>query len=970
MNLKGLVEFVSLGLISLRSGKEVEHRDIFGREIEHADEFFHPQKFRGIPMFDADSILRHYGPQLKRLKEVIDIGDHRRAPNGRSLFDELYVDVLKRFITFAHMIPASEDHHHSHTGGLLTHSIEASIESLRWSRELKCHMTDMPDLNTQIKPVIDYCAWLGGLCHDIGKIMRDISVDAVEVIHPLTKRPIPMTSPVLSWYPQRESLIQWARANNISAYHVTWLRHRTHNRHNIDSGQILQPLLQGTYAMDYILSSPIRQELYSELVRCLSGFSHQKGHLPDCIRMGDSVSTNKALSIQYDPVRGQRRISTATKLYHCINIARREWEWNIQKARGWVIGREVYLRWSSAIDSIVHASVDNQYGLPTDTRSILTIMESNGFSHLFSQDCTNDRIIKFTPGDFTQKQIHDITTGKTPVSWLDLVKIVTPNVIFGENPVPPSMGGIVLLPNAKQFYLVSKDGEIEHLTPQAPAISQESPAEAATTNPAQVVTTQMAPAAPSAQVSVLPEQKPAKTPASGKPVSSKKQQPAPKPKPVDMLPKAASKKSALNAELFGDDIDEDAIDIEKITASLDEFDDLSELSIPLDSDTLPTLNDQLALESPEPHVAPVAEQIAIDPPPTKGLKTSATLESIIENKVTYYKTKKDVLIDALSAETLLEKPLQEILQSLKAANELKQNLMSPNVLTAFHEKDGVRHKCIPIEPKYHSIFADPALAEPSVNAGNTPQQQALMSGNNANAESSVIEQASTDAPKNSGSKTESVKAKQSTTKDSIKETAKENSGTDKSALEKSNTEPKKKRKSSNKDLSNKVLSEDLSNIEPSLPVPLKNDEDENSSIPAPQDDACEETNTVFDVTSEEVNSAEQMNMPQSVEHASTEDPLPPCISEDYSASLSALADSAPVNSLLHFLLKIEASGLISYAPDGKIEVNFSAVTSEKYKPVGKSKILIALVNAGGIRDGQKILIGLNELLQINIEEQS
>lgn len=950
MNLKGLVEFVSLGLISLRSSKEVEHRDIFGREIEYADEFFHPQKFRGIPMFDADSILRHYGPQLKRLREVIDIGDHRMAPSGRPLFDELYVDVLKRFVTFVHMIPASEDHHHSHTGGLLTHSIEASIESLRWSRELKCHMTDMPDLNTQIKPVIDYCAWLGGLCHDVGKIMRDISVDAVEVIHPVTKRPIPMTKPILSWHPQKESLIQWARDNKISAYHVTWLRHRTHNRHNIDSGQILQPLLNGTYAMDYILSSPIRQELYSELARCLSGFSHQKGHLPDCIRMGDSVSTNKALSIQYDPVRGHRRVSTATKLYHCINIARRDWEWNMQKSRGWVIGGDVYLRWSSAIDSIVHASVDNQFGLPTDTRSILTIMESNGFSHLFSQDCTNDRIIKFTPGEFTQKQIQEIITGRAPVSWLDLIKIVTPNVIFGENPVPPSMSGVVLLPNAKQFYFVSKDGEIDLLTPLLPPTEQ---ARDNSNHPTHVAHSsgQVPPLHASAQISLpaptVSEKPTTKPPASPKKAQSKKVDADKKPQPVDMLPKPAAKKSALNNELFGDDIEEQ---VSTNSTPNTELVTHKENEHAQPGDAVSSENSESDIATPESD-----SKSAAAPAVHKGLKTSVTLTSIIDMKVKFYKTKKDILVDASHAESILEKSLQEILQSLKATSELKQNLMSPNVLTAFHEVDGQKIKCIPIEPKFHLLFEHADVPATSIMDQGGHQEQKSVIDSKVSDDLSVNE--------NANNPPQSVKEKIDRDKKGGQEQTSITENSAQTSVTENSVAPKKRKNSKKEQLA---------------PVAPGQDSEKTSFIPAPQND-CINLPTLaipIDVSlaSNTDTPADDMHVGQPESGSGAENHIaqenstsvPP---DDFQASLNALAGSISTDTLLHFLMQIDSKQLVQYGPDGRIEINLGAVSSDKYKPVGKSRILIDLVNSAGIREGQKIVIGLDDLLKIKVGNQ-
>lgn len=764
---RGIAEYISLGLISLRPKKEAVHRDIYGREVEHADDFFHPQKFRGIPVFDADSILMHYKPQLERLREVVDIGDHRTTPDGKPLFEELFLNVIKRFITFVHMIPASEDHHHKNTGGLLTHSIEASIESLRWSKELKCQVTHMPDLDSQIKPIIDYSSWLGGLLHDVGKIMRDISVDAVEIIHPLTKRPVPMMSPILSWHPQKQSLTEWAKFNNISAYSVTWLRHRTHNRHNIDSGQILQPLLHGTFALDYLLSSPIKQEVYSELVRCLSGYTHQKGHVSDCMRMGDSVSTNRALSIQYDPVRGYRRVSTATKLYHCINHARKDWEWNRPKSQAWVIGGEAYIRWTAAIDAIIAASIDRQYGLPTDTRNILTIMESNGFTHLFDPECPNDRILKFVPGNFSDSQKMDIVSGKKPVAWIDLIKMVTPHVVFGENPVPPSMGGIIYLPNAKLFFYINKDGDIQPLN-QTVALPLDEQGGAAELMPPPSETVTAVTQGQSAPVLQVKPKSPAKGAASKtKPKNVVDTAPA---LPA-MLPKAAAKSSLLNAALFGDtaapvnddatiqsasvnDTKQDTPQSEAVLSNNDEkakpvqsknndatqaavmepaqlqsessIGELqNELSLSDEDDTASNTDiavDAISKSSTLDNIEPQEPSSSLIIP--KGITLSDTFKAILDKSVIFYKTERAVLIDANDAEAKLSQPLPEILKSLKAANELLLNPMKPAILTVMHDIGDRKVKCMSLAFQLTRIFTDvaPGVHNDSNNTSNTDEE--------------------------------------------------------------------------------------------------------------------------------------------------------------------------------------------------------------------------------------------------------
>ncbi|MAA94518.1 MAG: hypothetical protein CML22_07395 [Rheinheimera sp.] len=1007
--LKGLAEYISLGLISLRPKKEVVHRDIYGREVEHADDFFHPQKFRGIPVFDAESILIHYKPQLERLRDVVDIGDHRKTPGGKPLFDELFLNVIKRFITFVHMIPASEDHHHSNTGGLLTHSIEASIEALRWSKELKCQVTHMPDLDAQIKPIIDYSSWLGGLLHDVGKIMRDISVDAVEVIHPFTKRPVPMTSPILSWHPQKQSLTEWAKGYNISAYSVTWLRHRTHNRHNIDSGQILQPLLHGTYALDYLLSSPVKQEIYSELVRCLSGYTHQKGHVSDCMRMGDSVSTNRALSIQYDPVRGHRRVSTATKLYHCINHARKEWEWNRTKAQGWIIGAEAYIRWTSAIDAIIGASIDRQYGLPTDTRNILTIMESNGFTHLFDPESPNDRILKFCPGNFNDAQKSDIVSGKKPVTWIDLIKMVTPHVVFGENPVPPSMTGIIYLPNAKLFYYINKDGDIQPLNPtaelpsgQQDIISEQPAAIAQLHTPSQPAT---------AEGSNTSKTKPKKAAAPAVEQSTPKptkQKNTDVPALPPMLPKAASKSSSLNSELFGDtpvsnsesnastsnsNNDEAASQLEVSKTELqyelsinDCPDEISHSNMEVSQTDAeqPTQSNSDNKDSPEPSIAI-----------PKGITLSDTFRAVLDKKVVLYKTERAVLIDANDAEVKLGSPLSEILKSLKSANELLVNPMTPALLTTFHVFDGQKVKCISLAYQLTRIFTHLPVGQHNASVMDSTTAE-TSNKDNANNEKSVPEgKVSKTSIKETDSITDPVhNGKSSQT--SIEDAA--NSEHDKPADETSfipaalpNPEPITEDmlrafitpKTANrydghiyinidilcqsfaitdKQAHSQLLSIKALHVTPVDPEPVFKTRKRHgkpvvfAKLANIYDDALPNRAPVSKAGSNKADEAPKKEEPK----AQSE--------QDYSLSLTNLAEGASINTLISFLEAKKAKGLLTYLDNGKIAIELSAIPSSSYRPHSKAKIMHYLLSHGGEKQGTHIHISVDDLLRINLED--
>lgn len=1006
---RDLVEYVHQAIISLRPSKDAVYSDIYGRPVEHADEFFHPVKFRGIPVFDPDSILSHvnYQKQIDRLREVVDIGDHRKTPSGKLLFDELYIEVLRRFITYVHMVPASEDHHHAYTGGLLTHSIEASIEALRWSKELKCQITHMADQDAQIKPVLDYAAWLGCLLHDVGKIMRDVSVDAVEVIHPFTKMPIPLKNPIVSWYPQKESLTQWAKSNHISAYSVTWIRNRTHNRHNIDSAQILTPLLQGTYAMDYLLSSPIKQELFSELVRCLSGYTQHKGHLSDCIRMGDSVSTNRALQIQYDAIRGHRRISTATKLYQCISHARKTWEWNRPKAQGWVIGNEAYIRWSSAFDSILSASLDLNYGLPSDTRNILSIMEQNGFAHLFDPDAPNDRILKFTPGHFNNDQKQAIISGKQSVTWVDLVKMVTPHVIFGELPMPPSMAGIIFLPASKLFFSVNKDGDISPMRP----LQQLEQVESAATTPAELPTH-----TEPEQPVINTKSEPAKKTETAKKSSTKK----PKPDPITegfkpSLPKPAQNSNELRQSLFDNSEHEQSLQLEdgpRDGAALHGPDDISETtpkeitigespmdgaSVLQDSPVPSSVNIQDGIlrinEANTGHTQSIKDQPSdkqsvmesslIRIP--KNIRVSSAFQAMLDCKVHFYKTKKDILFSAADVEAKLQRPLMEILQELKQFNELQTDPMKPSILTTYHKLGSENVKCIALTPQLVRLFMHlPEGQHPnhhqSITEKNT-QNESSVTEKHTQLEASVTESRVTaEQPKKSNQEKQRKKrepkpvdtAKRSDETPSILATASTASALTSAELKGYITKEFCHRNNGSLYMDIELLAAKLATTVDDCFTHLK-------TLDALHVCPLEPTPVIVSIKKSKsvkrfvklAQSYDELlpsrkapvvdtSKPQEVQTQATETD---CID----VSLRNFANSAGEKSLVHYLVSKNTQGLIEYLPDGNLVIDLGAITAVSYKPYNKLKIGDALIDHGATKKDGIFHISHKDLEPILLE---
>lgn len=455
--------------------------DIYGRNIHDGNEFFYPKKVRGVPVFTVDSIYKHHLPIINEIIGKSGIGSQRKTNDNKQLIDELYAQVIKRFIAFAHMLPASEYHHHSTTGGLIAHSLQTSLFALQYSRDRRPESTKYQDIDKQMEPVYRYAAWLGGLLHDAGKICRDVVVDAVEVYDGKNNRRLEGNERVPTWRPQKESLIDWAARFKVATYSVAYKPDRVHNQHNIDSALLLPKVVGKGAVFDYLVENPVN--LYERISEALSGHETSVDYLSTCIRKADILSVNKDIKTINDVQLGERKLSMEAMILRTLKIVKTEWEYNVPHGHVWVLGDSVYLRHTKAFDSLVKKSKQLHYTLPSDTRIVISIMEASGM--LESYDAEH-KLVNFAPGRYTHTDIQQIFDGQQTVPIEQLFKMRWKGTLFGSDPMPDSGQGLLISPDGKMIELVSLDGKV---TRYEKAIS-EKPVNIETANDEQIAVTE------------------------------------------------------------------------------------------------------------------------------------------------------------------------------------------------------------------------------------------------------------------------------------------------------------------------------------------------------------------------------------------------------------------------------------------------------------------------------------------------
>jgi len=112
-------------------------------------------------------------PRRQKLLENI----WQRASLSRSQFEELYLRPLKRYAELVQQIPASQNHHHAHLGGMLDHGLEIVAYALKIRQTYLLPIGAPPESQSAQAEAWTAAAAYGALIHDLGKIAVDVHIE-------------------------------------------------------------------------------------------------------------------------------------------------------------------------------------------------------------------------------------------------------------------------------------------------------------------------------------------------------------------------------------------------------------------------------------------------------------------------------------------------------------------------------------------------------------------------------------------------------------------------------------------------------------------------------------------------------------------------------------------------------------------------------------------------------------------------
>ncbi|ENM5747840.1 TraI domain-containing protein [Vibrio mimicus] len=367
-----------------------------------ADTPRYPPFLKGLPAVSPEDLQSTQDELIAKLRQVL--GFNQRG------FQRLIQPCIDLLAAYVHLLPASEHHHHRGAGGLFRHSLEVAFWAAQAAEGIIFVASGTPVEKKELEPRWRVAVALGGLFHDIGKPVSDLSITDEDGRY--------------QWNPFLETLSQWASNNRIERYFIRWRDGRC-KRHEQFSILVLnrvitpellawltQPGPEILQAMLEAIGNTDPKHVLSKLVIEADQTSVQRDLKAQCISIDDN-----ALGV---PV--ERYLLDAMRRL----LASSQWLVNQRDAKVWLRksnqSTNLYLVWNSAAKDIIELlAKDKIPGIPRDPETLADILIERG---LASKSASNERYESLAP---------EVLIKEDKPIWLSMIHLTEAELLFSSN---------------------------------------------------------------------------------------------------------------------------------------------------------------------------------------------------------------------------------------------------------------------------------------------------------------------------------------------------------------------------------------------------------------------------------------------------------------------------------------------------------------------------------------------------------
>ncbi len=370
----------------------------------------------GLVALPINELLAPYENLLKLIHQQVGVPETH--------WEAIYLQFIKNFAEQVQLLPASESHHHSGAGGLLTHSLEVGLNALKIRKGKVLPVGASSEVIQEQKELWSYAIFTAAMLHDIGKPLTD------QIITIISENPERILAPLTETLPVK------------AVYRIGFRRGRKYRSHE-NVALLLAPKIIPSPGLDWITSN---NDVLDDWSYCLTGRKSEANALGELVTQADQISTAQNLTgASNNPLPSAKVIPLSTRLKTALIYLIDEGTklpLDRQGAAGFVHDDKIWLMSKRVLDDVRgHMLDEGQGGIPSDNtrlmdelmqNSIITPAEANRASWKVTVTISNKDGNKWE-NNFNLLCCPLVNLWPDPSAWpkqSDLVKVVP--IIAGE----------------------------------------------------------------------------------------------------------------------------------------------------------------------------------------------------------------------------------------------------------------------------------------------------------------------------------------------------------------------------------------------------------------------------------------------------------------------------------------------------------------------------------------------------------
>ena len=330
---------------------------------EESDVYLRDTKWPPDPRFNESFTVRQVfnqqGGLIRRICSAMPLSDED--------LERYFLPAVWNVANFVHLLSASKDTHHRGYGGLFAHSLETSLYAVNISKNRIFDFSEAPEVAFHNRGRWILACALGGLVHDVGKAVTDITV---------------RTKQGEVWNPNEAPLGTWLERHGRPEFTFSWNNDREYSRHPLASLDYARKLVpEETYRY---LTSAANRNIENELRAAILGGDETKNGslIAQIVRQADSLSVRLDNEASGNVDKRDKLVTSEptdrVMQAICELIAEKKWTVNDANGAVFVTKRGTFVRWTNIRDILSKLRSQGYAGAPENRDILASLLMDRG----------------------------------------------------------------------------------------------------------------------------------------------------------------------------------------------------------------------------------------------------------------------------------------------------------------------------------------------------------------------------------------------------------------------------------------------------------------------------------------------------------------------------------------------------------------------------------------------------------------